>query len=107
MQQQQQQRGCCPLTGSTQTLLWLALLAGKNENYLVSSTFGVDKHKQRLHELGGERLHQEGLPAAILKPGDKADTPRFRFVQTTSADLIYYCLQEVVFPGAHLHSLLA
>lgn len=38
-----------------------------DKNYLVSSTFGVDKHKQRLHKLRGKRLHQKGLPAAILK----------------------------------------
>lgn len=45
----------------------LNLLEGRNNNYLVSSTFGVDKHKQRLHKLRGKRLHQKGLPAAILK----------------------------------------
>lgn len=63
----QQQKGRSPVKGSTKMLLRLALLAGKNNNYLVSSTFGVDKHKQRLHELRGKRFHQEGLPAAILK----------------------------------------
>lgn len=63
----QQQKSRSPVKGSTKMLLRLALLAGKNNNYLVSSTFGVDKHKQRLHELRGKRFHQEGLPAAILK----------------------------------------
>lgn len=45
----------------------LNLPVGRNNNYLVSSTFGVDKHKQRLHKLRGKRLHHKGLPAAILK----------------------------------------
>lgn len=50
----------------TEGLVW-NLLVGRNNNYLVSSTFGVDKHKQRLHKLRGKRLHQKGLPATILK----------------------------------------
>ena len=54
-----EQKGRSPVSGSK--------VAGKNDNYLVSSTFGVDKHKQRFHELRGKRFHQEGLPAAILK----------------------------------------
>lgn len=53
----QQQKGRSPVTGSTKMLLRLASLAGKNDNYLVSSTFGVDKDKQRLHELRGKWFH--------------------------------------------------
>lgn len=34
--------------------------------YLVPAALWVHKHQHRLHELRGEGLHQEGLPAAIL-----------------------------------------
>lgn len=40
--------------------------------HLVSSALWVHKHQQRLHELRGEGLHQEGLPAAILELRDRA-----------------------------------
>lgn len=54
---------------------WGVLLQGlKSQNYLVSSTFGVDEHKQRLHELRGQRFDQERLPAAVLKLGHQAET---------------------------------
>lgn len=39
--------------------------------HLVPATLGVDKHQQRLHQLRGEGLHQEGLPAAILDLRDR------------------------------------
>lgn len=57
---------------------WRLLLQGlKSQNYLVSSTFGVDKHKQGLHELRGKRFDQERLPAAVLELGDEAETQKF------------------------------
>lgn len=63
----QQQKGRSPVAGCTNTHLRPTVLVGRSNSYLVPPTFGVDKHKQRLHELRGKRLHQEGLPAAILK----------------------------------------
>lgn len=41
--------------------------------YLVAAALRVDEHQQRLHELRGEGLHQEGLPAAILELRDRSD----------------------------------
>lgn len=63
------------------------LLQGlKSPNYLVSSTFGVDKHKQRLHELRGKRFDQERLPAAVLELGDEAETQRFSLARSLGHD---------------------
>lgn len=63
------------------------LLQGlKSPNYLVSSTFGVDKHKQRLHELRGKRFDQERLPAAVLELGDEAETQGFSLARSLGRD---------------------
>lgn len=59
------------------------LLRGlKSPNYLVSSTFGVDKHKQGLHELRGKRFDQERLPAAVLELEDEAETQKLSLAKS-------------------------